>query len=468
MARSSSRPTSPSRSSTAVPVNTTRRRSALATTESRELLSPKIRDLFFRPGRHGQADYIPSRYKVAYGGRGGAKTWGFAGLAVTLGAKYVLRFLCTREYQSSIKESVHQILASRIIDLGLSPYYIVQNDAIYGRLCDAKGRRTAFVFAGLKTDPAKVKGTEDIDVCWVEEAEKVSKRSWTELVPTVRNKYGRHAEVWVVFNPADESDATYQRFVLKSRPNLVRIVKVNWRDNPWFPADLDLDRRDLLQDIAEATDDDERAQLQADYDHIWEGECQRRTDASVFRRRVVVEEFGEPPAGTRLYFGADWGFANDPTALMRFWLTKGERGDELWVSHEAYAPRVEMDELPAFFSSVPGARQWPIKADAADPRIISYLARNGFKITAAKKWPGSLEDGIAYLKSFKRIHIHARCTHLQDEARLYSYKVDRITQEVLPIVVDKFNHGWDAIRYGLDDYITQPVGGFFNTRRLVS
>ena len=400
---------------------------------------------------------MPSRYKVPYGGRGGAKTWGVSGLGVTLGAIDQLRFLCTREYQSSIKESVHQVLSGRIIDLGLSAYYDVMQDTIRGKIRDADGRRTEFIFAGIKTDPAKVKGTEDIDVCLLEEAEKTTKESWKMLTPTVRNRRGG-SEIWAVYNPRDETDATHQRFAMRANPDprLIRITKVNWRDNPWFPRDLSLDRLDLLQQIKDATDDDERSQLQADYDHIWEGECQKRTDASVFRRRVVVHDFDEPPvtAQVRFLFGADWGFANDPTALIRMWITTNEdKSEELWVSHEAYGYRVEIDELPQLFDSVPGVRSWPIKGDAANPQVISYLAGKGFRISAAEKWQGSLEDGVLHVKAFRRIHIHPRCKHLQEEARLYSYKVDRVTSEVLPIILDKWNHGWDAIRYGLDGFI---------------
>jgi phage terminase large subunit len=102
---------------------------------------------------------------------------------------------------------------------------------------------------------------------------------------------------------------------------------------------------------------------------------------------------------------------------------------------------------------VPGARDWPIKADCARPETISALARAGFNITAAEKWPGSVEDGIAHIKAFRRIHIHKRCKQMQIEARLYSYKVDKVTSLVLPIIVDAWNHGWDSIRYGLDGYI---------------
>lgn len=413
-----------------------------------ELLPPKLRDLFFRRGPDGKAVFVPSRYKSARGGRGSAKSWGFTGVAVTLGAIRPLRIMCVREVQNSIQESVHRLLSDRIDALNLAPYYDVQKQVIYG----ANG--TEFIFAGIRTDPRKIKSTEGIDICLIEEAESVSEQSWEILIPTIR-KLG--SEIWVVFNPREEKDPTYKRFVLRPPPDC-RSVIMNWDDNPWFPPALELERQYALRLIAEATDDDERAQAQADYDHIWEGACQRNSQAAIFRRRVVIESFEDPPEGTRLHFGADWGFANDPTALIRFWISDHQDADgtdyqELWVSHEAFGYRVEIDETPKLFDTVPSVRNWPIKADSARPETISYLARQGFRIESAEKWPGSVEDGIAHVKAFRRIHIHSRCKHVQEEARLYSYKVDRVTSEVLPIVVDKYNHGWDGIRYGLDGYI---------------
>jgi phage terminase large subunit len=102
---------------------------------------------------------------------------------------------------------------------------------------------------------------------------------------------------------------------------------------------------------------------------------------------------------------------------------------------------------------VPGSRKWPIKGDCSQPQTISYVARQGFNLTAAEKWPDSVEDGIEHIKAFRKIHIHTRCKKMQEEAAMYSYKVDRITEDVLPIVLDKWNHGWDAIRYGLCGFI---------------
>jgi phage terminase large subunit len=403
----------------------------------------------------GRVAYIPSRYKIAYGGRGSAKSWGFTGTAAYLAAQKPLRVLCVRELQNSIQESVHKLLSDRIEALSLTSRFDIQRQGIYGI------NGSEFVFAGIKNDPGKIKSTEGIDICLVEEAEKVSEESWRVLIPTIR-KVG--SELWICFNPREKTDPTYKRFVLHTPPHCRR-VKINWDDNPWFPPALELERQYSLRLIQEATDDDERIQLQADYDHVWEGDTQRRSDAAIFRRRIVVESFEDPAPDDRItiLFGADWGFANDPTALVRFWITDHidqhlDEWQELWVSHEAFGYRVEIDETPQLFETIPGARDWPIKGDCARPETISYLSNRGFNIAAAEKWQGCVEDGIAHIKGFRKIHIHPRCKHLQEEARLYAYKVDRVTGEVLPIVMDAHNHGWDAIRYGLDGYI-QSRGG---------
>lgn len=420
--------------------------------QGNDFLAPKIRDLFFRRGPNRQAIYVPSRYKIAYGGRGSGKSWGFARVAAALTSNRPLRVLAVRELQNSIQESIHRLLSDQIDGLGLRPWFDIQKQGIFGK------NGSEFIFAGIRNDPGKIKSTEGVDICLVEEAEKISEQSWKILIPTIR-KAG--SEIWVCFNPREESDPTYQRFVLRPPPDS-RSALVNWNDNPWFPEALEFERQYSLSLINEATDDSERSQLQADYDHVWEGATQRNSQASIFRRRVVIESF-DPPEGVRFHFGADWGFANDPTALVRFWV----QDDELWIDREAFGYRVEIDETPQLFDSIPGAREWPIKADSARPETISYMRRRGFNIAAAAKWHGSVEDGIAHIKGFRKIHIHERCKHMQEEARLYSYKVDRVTGEILPIIVDAHNDGWDAVRYGLDGYI-QSRGGLGVWAKLAS
>ncbi|BET96953.1 hypothetical protein TCT1_18740 [Xenorhabdus sp. TCT-1] len=152
-----------------------------------------------------------------------------------------------------------------------------------------------------------------------------------------------------------------------------------------------------------------------------------------------------------------WGRPYTKLRLIRQFILN----DYLYIEYEAYGIGVELDYMPAFYEQVPESRKWPIKADAARPETTSYLRRQGFNISAAKKWQGSVEDGITYLRGFKQIIIHPRCKHTAKEARPYSYKTDRITGAVLPVIEDANNHCWDASRYGLDGYIKQKNNGAF-------
>lgn len=127
--------------------------------------------------------------------------------------------------------------------------------------------------------------------------------------------------------------------------------------------------------------------------------------------------------------------------------------DCLYVDQEAYGVGVELDETPQLFESIKTSRSFPIKADCARPETISFMRRRGFNISPAKKWQGSVEDGLAVLKSFRKIVIHPRCKHAADEFRLYSYKIDKNNGDILPIIEDKNNHIIDALRYSLDGYI---------------
>ena len=170
----------------------------------------------------------PCRYKVAYGGRGSGKSWTIAQLLVIRAYQSPARILCAREIQRSITDSVIQLLSDTIERMGLSSFFDVQRTTIYGK----NGSR--FLFEGLRSNVTKIKSMEGIDIAWVEEAESVSFTSWETLIPTLR-KPG--SEIWVSFNPRDEMDDTYQRFVLES-PEEARVVHINWDDNPWFPEEL--------------------------------------------------------------------------------------------------------------------------------------------------------------------------------------------------------------------------------------
>ena len=221
------------------------------------------------------------------------------------------------------------------------------------------------------------------------------------------------------------------------------VRKVNFDENPWFPETLDLERRWMQR-----TDPDA-------YAHVWLGECRQYTDAQVLRGKWTVEPFEpDPDTWHGPYYGADWGYAKDPTALVRCWIHDGR----LYIEHEAYQVGCEIDQTPALFEAVPGSRAHLIRADSARPETISYMRRQGFRIIGAKKGKGSVEDGVAHLRGYEQIIIHPRCTHTAEEARLWSFKVDKLTGDVLPRLEDKNNHCWDAVRYALEPIIRGGAG----------
>lgn len=179
--------------------------------------------------------FEPARYKVAYGGRGAAKSWAFARALLIRGYERRKRFLCAREIQKSIADSVHKLLCDQIEALGLGRFYRVTDHAITGK------NGTEFIFAGLYRNVTQIKSMEGIDVCWVEEAETVSDESWNLLIPTIRQP---GSEIWVSFNPGEPDDATYTRFVAHPPPGAV-VVKVGWQDNPWFTDELRVEKDHL-------------------------------------------------------------------------------------------------------------------------------------------------------------------------------------------------------------------------------
>lgn len=209
----------------------------------------------------------PHRYKVLYGGRGGLKSWSCARALLTLGLARPLRILCAREVQRTIKDSVHKLLSDQIVLLKMERFYDVTQSDIRGQ------NGTGFIFTGLSDQTAEsIKSYEGIDLCWVEEAQKLSARSWSILLPTIRKK---GSEVWISFNPELDTDETYVRFVLTPPQNAV-VVKTTYRDNPWFTEELEGERRH-----------DAVTRSLAEYEWVWEGKCLPAVAGAIYAREVT-------------------------------------------------------------------------------------------------------------------------------------------------------------------------------------
>lgn len=395
--------------------------------------------------------FQPARYKAAYGGRGSAKSHSFAEALIVTAAQRPYRTLCCRETQTSIRDSVKRLLDDKIKSTGFQSFYTSTDSEIRG----ANG--SLFIFAGLRNSIEAIKSMEGIDRVWIEEAQTVSKSSLDVLIPTIR-KPG--SELWFSWNPKLKTDPVDAMFRCDNPPPNSIIRSINWEDNPWFPdvlrAEMEYDRR---------RDPDK-------YAWIWLGGYQKNSATRVFNNWRIGShaEFKEPE---RPYFGGDWGFADDPTVLERSYL----EGRTLFLDAEAWALHCDIDYTPFLFgggddlelqrlnkqawesdgmmrwkhhAGISGARKWPIIADSARPETISYMQQHGFpRMIAAKKGPGSVEDGIEFLKSLD-IVVHPDCFHAADELTLYSWKTDKLTGEILPVLEDKKNNVIDALRYSVE------------------
>lgn len=333
------------------------------------------------------------------------------------------RAACLREVQKSLKNSVKLLVEDKIRSKGLTHRF---------EILDAEIRTPGggvIIFQGMQNHTAdSIKSLEGFDVAWVEEAQSLSQRSLDLLRPTIR-KPG--SELWFSWNPNKPSDPVDALLRGEQPPSDAVVVEVNWDANPWLPAEL---RADM---------EDDRRRDPDKFLHVWQGHYSLNSEARVFRN-WKVEEF-DTPADAQFRFGADWGFAIDPTVLVRCFLD----GRKLYVDQEAWKVGCEIDHTPKLFDTIEGSRKWIITADSARPETVSFMRRQGFRVTAAIKGQGSLEDGVEFLRSFDII-VHPRCTKVAEELTLYAYKTDDQTGEILPVLEDKNNHTIDALRYALE------------------
>ncbi|WP_278976739.1 PBSX family phage terminase large subunit [Oligella urethralis] len=396
-----------------------------------------------------------ARYRGSYGGRGSGKTHNFAKMTAVWAYMFAESgvsgaILCAREFMNSLEDSSMEEVKQAIrSEPWLNDYFDIGEKYIR-----AKNRRVYYIFAGLRHNVDSIKSKAKILLAWVDEAENVSEIAWQKLAPTVR---AEDSEIWITWNPEKDGSPTDERY-RKHPPSNSKIVELNYSDNPWFPRVLDQERLDDMERLDDQT-----------YAWIWEGAYRENSDAQILSGKYRVEEFTPTEEFNGPYYGIDWGFSQDPTAGVKCWV----HDSNLYIEHEAGKIGLENDDIAKFMiERLPDIERHVIRADSARPETISHVKRAGShnlpRIQAVEKWPGSVEDGVAHLRSYKEIIIHPRCSKVLNEARTYSYKTDRLTGDVLPIIVDKNNHYIDAIRYALTPLIKRAnSGGMRNIRGIV-
>lgn len=387
-------------------------------------IPPKLIPVFATPNM---------RYRGSYGGRGSGKTRTFAKMTAVIAYQRAMRgesgvILCGREFMNSLEDSSLEEIKQAIRS---EPFLEAFFD-IGEKYIRTKCGRISYIFTGLRHNLDSIKSKARILLAWVDEAESVSEMAWRKLMPTVREN---NSEIWVTWNPENKGSATDLRF-RQAMPENAMIVEMNYSDNPWFPEVLEQER---LNDKARLDD--------ATYRWIWEGAYLEASEAQIFRDKYQELEFTPSPDFHGPYYGLDFGFAQDPTAAVKCWVFN----NDLYIEYEAGKVGLELDDTAEFIAKgVPQIANHVVRADSARPESISYLKRHGLpRIIGVDKWKGSVEDGIEHIKSYNKVYIHPRCQQTLNEFRLYSYKTDRLSGDVLPVVIDAHNHFIDALRYAL-------------------
>jgi phage terminase large subunit len=373
----------------------------------------------------------PKRYKGAKGGRGSGKSHFFAeSLVEALVIDPNKSAVCIREIQKSLKFSAKRLIEQKIEDLKVSHLFNITQTEI--RTVNGKG---IILFQGMQDHTAdSIKSLEGFDIAWVEEAQNLSARSLQLLRPTIRKE---GSEIWFSWNPTKPTDPV-DAFFQNKYPDMI-CVHVNSEQNPFLPETLRKER-----------DADRIRMSPEDYDHVWNGAYNEKSDALVFKGKYEVDDFEPQEDWTRLQ-GLDWGFSQDPTAAVEIYATD----NTLYIRREAGKVGLELDEtVPFILQTIPDFDKYTIRADNSRPESISHVKRKGFsKIKGEPKL--KIEEGINFMRNFDRIVIHPDCKETIKEFGLYSYKIDMRSGDILPVIVDKNNNYIDAIRYALYPLITK-------------
>lgn len=373
------------------------------------------------------------------GGRGSTKS-SFTAIEIVLGVMQDpnANALCLRKVGDTLRTSIHENISWAIDILGVSDYWSITTSPpeftylITGQKIILKGLDKAVKLKSIKVKKGYFK------YLWFEELDEFYGLEEVRNVQQSVLRAGDDFVEFLTYNPPNDVNSWVNEEANAHNDDRYAHHST-YLDVPqeWLGARFIRDAERLKRNDYDA------------YRHEYLGEIVGRADQIIFNNKWREDEFNIDPAWGAPYFGADWGFSQDPTTLNKMYVYD----DVLYITHEVNGVGVDTVDIPAMFERIPEARQYRIRADSARPETISHVRNQGFDIVAAKKWKGSIEDGIAFMRSFREIVIHSRCRHTINEFKKYAYKVDRMTKDILPDIIDDHNHHIDGIRYGLSPLI---------------
>lgn len=379
--------------------------------------------------------FAPKRYKVLWGGRGGAKSWGVARALIIQAAASPLRILCTREVQKSMKDSVHRLIKDQIESMGYSHFYEVLDTEIRGK------NGSLFLFAGLQSHTVdSLKSYEGVDRVWAEEAHAISKKSWDTLIPTIRKE---SSEIWITMNPDMDTDDTWTRFIATPSDD-TWVEQINYRDNPFFPPVLEKERQKA-----------ERTMLKEDYEHIWEGKPRRVAEGAIYRHEIEAlfadNRVRDVPYDPLLPVHTVWDLGWNDSMTIGFvqrgpmdirvidYIEDSNRTLDWYVAEIEKRPfRWGIDFIPH------DGRTRDFKTGKSTEELLSDMRRKVEVLPV-----DSIEEGIkAARMAFPRCYFDKTKTgRLVECLKRYRRQINERTNEPGAPLHDEFSHGADMFRY---------------------
>lgn len=363
------------------------------------------------------------REAAIHGGRGSLKSHTVARVLLIRAMSKRGRAGCFREFQNSIADSSHALLKGLIEEYEL-PNFKVTNDSIV----NAKTGYD-FIFRGLHNNVQSVKSIEGMTEAWVEEAQTITEASLDVLTPTVRLP---GSQIFYTYNRLKDKDPIHNRLVVEGRPNTL-VLNVNYDTAlkyGWMSEVLRLEME---------SDRDNRPEI---YKHKWLGQP-ANLKGQIYKNFKPIEKV--PKEAVYLGPGLDFGYTNDPTALIDVW-----KWNNTYILDEIlYNKEMKNKAIGATIMTLPHYSNHLAVGDSSEPKSIAEIKDEGVNIIGATKGKDSVNNGIQLLQGLE-IFYTARSHNIEEEVLNYAWKVDR-EDKSLNVPIDAYNHGLDAARYKITD-----------------
>lgn len=377
------------------------------------------------------------QFKGLYGGRGSGKSYFCALYCIIKALESKKRICCLRTIDNKNDESGLALIKEYVESLGIS--HLVEVKKGDRKIIFFNGSEIMF-FGANDSNHENFKSTENIAICWLDEAALFSMNIIRTIVPTIRRE---GAEVIFSWNPSKELDPCNEFLNEQaSQGDRVMMIKANYYDNPFASQ--------ILIDQAEA----DKANNYERYLHIWEGHPALLSQQLIYSQIVKEVEFESPhPSEVNYMIGVDWGYTNYSAAVRAF-----IQNDVLHIDHESYRLNLGVNDLDAFFQLIPYNKTIPMIADCNNPLMINEAKIRGYFIKPCQKNTNDVQgvvDGIEAIRNLKGIHIHPRCQNLLREMRAYRWQKKGDTILLKPVKQD--DHGVDALRYACEQFIIKKI-----------